>query len=310
MEPALSVKRLLLRALPLALALHCQTVHAAPRLASAPETPAQPADPAAVHAIVKACAGKEDFSDPAPPARIFGNVWYVGTCTVSAILLTSAKGHVLIDAATEQAAPAILNNIRALGFRPRDVRWIVVGHEHYDHVGGLALLRKATGARIAAGKAAIPALTSGKASAADPQVQEIAGFTPVTVDRAVQDGFVLRTGALRLTALATPGHTEGSTSWRWTSCAQGDCRRFTYVDSLSVLPLGTYRLAEHPDRAAMFRKTFARVRDWRCGIVLTPHPLASDMFARMAGDAPLQDDSACRSLAETAETRLEKALSQ
>ncbi|MFT2536405.1 MBL fold protein, partial [Escherichia coli] len=72
-----------------------------------------PADPIGARALRAACAGKEDFSDPAPPVRVFGNVWYVGTCNVSAVLVTSPQGHVLIDAATEQAVPAILASIRA-----------------------------------------------------------------------------------------------------------------------------------------------------------------------------------------------------
>lgn len=267
-----------------------------------------PADPVGARALRAACAGKEDFSDPAPPVRVFGNVWYVGTCNVSAVLVTSPQGHVLIDAATEQAAPAILASIRAAGFDPRDVRWIVTSHEHFDHVGGLAALQRATGARIAARAGARRTLQTGMVSPADPQVQEIHGFAPVKVDRVLRDGAVLAVGPLRLTALATPGHTEGSTSWRWTSCAGSACTRVSYVDSLTALPLGTYRFADHPDRVAMFRKTFARVRGWNCGLLLTPHPSASDLFERLTGDAPLVSPGACRALADAAEQRLEKAL--
>ncbi|WP_408591461.1 subclass B3 metallo-beta-lactamase [Novosphingobium sp.] len=276
-------------------------------LAAAPASPL-PADTAGAKALMAVCAGKEDFSDPAPPVRIFGNVWYVGTCTVSAILLTSRQGHVLIDATTQQAAPAILANIRAAGFRPKDVRWIVTSHEHFDHVGGLAALKAATGARVASLRAAVPALESGKVSPADPQAQEIGGFAPVKVARVLRSGDAVMAGPLRLTALATPGHTEGSTSWRWTSCEQSDCRHFTYVDSLSALPLGTYRFADHPDRVALFRSTIRTVRKLDCGILVTPHPSSSDLFERMAGQEPLQDKGACRALADAAEQRLEKAL--
>ncbi len=264
------------------------------------------ADPAAGAALARQCEGKEDFSDPAPPARIFGNVWYVGTCTVTVLLLTSPKGHILIDAATEQAAPSILANIRSAGFNPADIRWIVSSHEHFDHVGGLAALQRATGAKIAALKAAAPVLASGKVSLADPQVQEIHGFDPVEVDRLLISGDKVQIGPITITAHATPGHTEGSTSWTWTSCERSNCQKFSYLDSLSALALGTYRFAKHPKRVAMFKKTFDVVEHWQCGIVLTPHPGASAMVERIAGAEPLLQPRGCAPIVQTARERLAK----
>ncbi len=276
----------------------------------APNAHAKPvlraADPSAGAALVRQCAGKEDFSDPAPPARIFANVWYVGTCTVSVLLLTSPKGHVLIDAATAQAAPSIVANIKAAGFKPRDIRWIVTSHEHFDHVGGLAALKRATGAKVAALEAAAPVLASGRVSADDPQVQEIHGFDPVEVDRKLVNGDKVQIGTIVLTARATPGHTEGSTSWSWTSCARASCQKFTYLDSLSALALGTYRFAQHPERVAMFKQTFAAVEQWQCGIVLTPHPGASGMLERMEGSEPLLSAKGCGPIVQAARERLAK----
>lgn len=266
------------------------------------------ADPAAGKRFAQQCAGKDSFDDPAPPVHIFGNVWYVGTCTVTVLLLTSPKGHVLVDAATEGAVPHVLANIRAAGFNPKDVRWIVTSHEHFDHVGGLALLKQATGAKVVARAEAVPVLRSGKVSPADPQVQEIHGFTPVKPDRVMMAGAVLKAGPQRLTMIATPGHTEGSTSWSWTSCDGAACEKFTYLDSVSALPLGTYRFAEHPDRVAMFRTTFDMIDAMDCGIVLTPHPSASAMVERMAGTEPLREAEDCRVIAKGARARLDTAL--
>lgn len=266
------------------------------------------ADPAAGARFIEQCKGKETFDDPAPPVRIFGNVWYVGTCNVTVLLLASPKGHVLVDAATQAAVPGVLSNIRAAGFDPQDVRWIVSSHEHFDHVGGLAALKKATGAKVVARDVAAPALRNGKVSPADPQFQEIEGFAPVTPDRVMKAGDTLRSGPLRLTMLATPGHTEGSTSWTWTSCAGADCRKFTYLDSVSALPLGTYRFADHPDRVAMFRQTFDMIDKMDCGVVLTPHPSVSAMAERMAGTEPLQEADDCRVIVKSARARLDTVL--
>ncbi len=268
----------------------------------------QAADPAAGLRFTEQCKGKETFDDPAPPVRIFGNVWYVGTCNVTVLLLTSPKGHVLVDSATKEAAPQILSNIRTAGFDPKDVRWIVSSHEHFDHVGGLAFLKNATGAKVVARAEAAAIFRSGKVSPADPQVQEIHGFDPVAPDRVMKAGQTLRAGPLALTMLATPGHTEGSTSWTWTSCADVSCQKFTYLDSISALPLGTYRFTDHPERVAMFRQTFDMIDKMDCGIILTPHPSVSAMVERMSGTEPLLEDEDCRVIVKSARARLDTVL--
>src|SRR5690606_32219227 len=98
-----------------------------------------------------ACASCEEWNRPQEPFRIFGNTYYVGAAGVSAVLVTSDEGHVLLDGGLSQTAPLIDANIRALGFRTEDVRLITVSHEHYDHVGGIAALQRASGAEVVAG---------------------------------------------------------------------------------------------------------------------------------------------------------------
>src|SRR3954467_8247614 len=103
---------------------------------------AQTPDPA------KRAAGRPpraEWNLPQAPLRLFGNTYYVGTKNLSSILITSPSGHVLIDGALPESAPLILANIKTLGFEPRDVKLILNSHAHYDHAGGIAELRRATG---------------------------------------------------------------------------------------------------------------------------------------------------------------------
>jgi len=270
-------------------------------------------DRAATQALVKQCEGKEDFSAPAPPARLYGNTWYVGTCTVSVLLVTSPQGHVLVDAATEEAAPAILANIRALGFRPEDVRWIVTSHEHFDHVGGLAALAKATGAKVALSAPAAAVIASGKVDPADSQYADLKDrdFAPVQADRIVKEGDVVQVGPLRLTMMATPGHTTGSSSWSWQSCAERQCRTVRYIDSISALAAGTYRFSDHPDVVSRFHRTFAAIAAAQpCDILITPHPSVSELFARMLGEKPIAAPSACRDYAALGSRSLDAQLAR
>ena len=95
-----------------------------------------PVDAVPVPSLVDACQGRDGWSDAAPPARIFGDVYYVGTCGITALLIVGDRGHILIDGATAEAAPGIAANIRRLGFRPQDVRYLLNSHEHVDHAGG------------------------------------------------------------------------------------------------------------------------------------------------------------------------------
>ncbi|MEO6581743.1 MAG: MBL fold metallo-hydrolase, partial [Sphingomicrobium sp.] len=100
------------------------------------------------------CKDWDEWDKPAPPVRIHGNTYLVGTCGISAVLITGSAGHVLIDTGTEAGADLIARNIRALGFRLEDVRYLLHSHEHLDHVGGIARLQQLTGARLVASPAA------------------------------------------------------------------------------------------------------------------------------------------------------------
>lgn len=261
-------------------------------------------------ALAAACKDRDGWSDAAPPAKIFGDAYYVGTCGISAVLIDAPGGLVLIDAATEEAAPAILANIRALGFDPKDIRTLLASHEHLDHVGGLKALQDATGARVFTRREAVAALTSGEPDATDPQRGGIPPFKPVTVSGELRDGETLPIADIKLTLHATPGHTPGGTSWTWKSCEGADCRTIAYVDSLSPVAADGYRFTDHPAYVAVLRATLDKVPALPCDILITPHPGASDLFARLAGDAPLANADACRSYAQSARERLAARLAK
>jgi metallo-beta-lactamase class B len=261
-------------------------------------------------ALAQACADRDGWSDPAPPAHIFGNVFYVGTCGITALLITSRRGHILIDGATAKAAPGIAENIRRLGFDPRDVRYLLNSHEHVDHAGGLAALREATGSRFLARADGRRSLETGVPDPADPQAGAIPSFAGLPVDQIVTDGEVVRLGPLALTAHATPGHTAGSTSWSWRSCEGSDCRTIVYADSLTAVSRDGYRFSDQPLLVARFREAFDRVAQLDCDILITPHPSASNLFERLAKRAPLADPQSCRRYADGARGRLDERLAR
>lgn len=261
-------------------------------------------------ALAEACGDRDDWNETAPPARIFGNTWYVGTCGISAILITSPRGHVLIDAATEGSAPKIVASIVKAGFRPQDVRWIVTSHEHFDHVGGLAELKRLTGARIAARAPAAAVLRTGQPAPDDSQFGVLKPFPAVAVERIVAGGDTVGSGDAVLTALATPAHSAGSTTWTWRSCEGRDCRTITYLDSMSSLTDDRYRFTDHPEHVAEARAVFDRIEALPCGVVLTPHPGGAALFQRLAGKAEFMRRDDCATVARWGRTMLDRQLAR
>lgn len=251
-----------------------------------------------------ACGTSTDWNQPAPPVRIQANTYLVGTCGISAILITGSKGHVLIDGGTELGADLIADNVAALGFKMRDIRFILSSHEHHDHVGGLARLQQLSGATVVSSAAAKAVLESGQPSRDDPQYGVLKSFPPVRVERVVADRQSLLFGDLYLTPMTTPGHTAGALSWRWEACAGAVCRTIVYADSLNPISSDSYRFSAHPAYLAAFRASLAKVAASRCEILLTPHPSASSMKERMIGEQRMFDPAGCRAYA----ARLTKAL--
>jgi metallo-beta-lactamase class B len=268
-------------------------------------------------ALAKACDGREGWSDPAPPARIFGNTYYVGTCGISVLLVTSTRGHVLIDGATAEAVPSILANIKTLGFSPRDIRYLVGSHEHIDHMGGFAALKAATGAKLYVSNAAKPVVESGKTDPDDPQFGIIDNMMPVSVDGTltfVPEPDMIITGEptkiMSLLPRSTPGHTSGGTSWTWKSCEDRKCVNFAYVDSLTTPARDDYRFTDNPDRLSPLLSTFKTVERLPCDILVTPHPSFSNLFERLSGAQPLIDATACKTLAAAMRKRLDDRLAK
>ena len=262
----------------------------------------------------ESCEDWDEWDKAAPPFRIFGDSWYVGTCGIAAILVASPQGHVLIDSGTEAGGELILANLRRIGVDPEDVRYILASHEHFDHVGGHAILAKATGAQIIASPLAAPVLESGMVSDEDPQADaDHPAMAPVEVVRIIQDGETLTLGDIAITAHATPGHTPGAMSYTWTACASDDeppaCRRIAYVDSLSPVSADSYRFSDHPQTIAAFRTSISKVSQLPCDELLTPHPSASSMIEKLR-DGTLGAPGQCQRYAAALPSALDKRLSK
>jgi metallo-beta-lactamase class B len=249
------------------------------------------------------CSSCAEWNAPHAAVRLHGSTWYVGTNGLSAILVTSPAGHVLIDGGLPESAPLIMANIRALGFRVEDVKLIVNSHAHFDHAGGLAALQQASGARVISSVPSAAWLRAGAAGRDDPQFGTGLPFPPVGAVSTLADGETVRVGPLALTAHLTAGHTPGGTSWSWRSCDDaGRCEDFVYADSQTPVSADDFlftRSMTYPAALADFARGQAVLEGLWCDVLVTPHPSASRLWERVASGT-LVDRDACRRYAAAA----------
>jgi len=90
---------------------------------------------------------EKSWNQPVAPFKIIGNIYYVGASEITSFLITTPQGHILIDGGFVETAPQILANIKKLGFRVEDVKFLLNSQAHFDHAGGFAELKRASHAR-------------------------------------------------------------------------------------------------------------------------------------------------------------------
>ncbi|NVJ59608.1 MAG: subclass B3 metallo-beta-lactamase [Gammaproteobacteria bacterium] len=254
------------------------------------------------------CERWDDWDKAGPPFRILGNTYYVGTCGIAAVLITSEEGHILIDGGTEKGADTVISNIQTLGFLVEDVKVLLHSHEHFDHVAGLAEIQKQSGALLYASNAAAPVLESGISSEQDPQAGMHQPFPSAKVNRIINDGDVVIFSDLKITAIATPGHTPGALSWQWQSCENDFCSMIVYADSLSAISRDDYYFSDHPEYINNFRGSIEKLKQINCELIITPHPSASMMHERLSSSMGLVSQESCSNYFNHISNRLNKRL--
>lgn len=264
---------------------------------------AQEASPLRPDPPIACGAACDEWNARKEASRVFGNTYDVGTAGLGSVLITSTKGHILLDAGLPESAPLIDANLRHRGFHTKDIRLIVNSHAHYDHAGGIAAFQRASGATVAASAAGARALERGEPTPDDPQYgfgPENGRFPAVKNVRVVADGDVLRVGDLAITAHLTPGHTPGSTTWNWRTCEGTTCKDIVYADSLNPVSAPAFRFtgdATHPRRIEEFRRSIAKVAALPCDVLLVVHPF-------------MGKGKTCRTYAETAAGRLDARIKE
>jgi len=148
-------------------------------------------------------------SEPQAPFKIMGNVYYVGANNIASILVATPRGHILLDTGTQKMAAVVFPNMVKLGFKPADIKVMLISHAHYDHMETMETIRRITGATVAALEAEVPALVSGH----DLSSNETWGQEPIQVGRVLKSGEDIQLGGSTVKVIWTPGHTLGAAAY-------------------------------------------------------------------------------------------------
>jgi metallo-beta-lactamase class B len=232
----------------------------------------------------------EDQTTAFPPHKVVGNVYYVGTRTLSSYLVTTPGGHILINSTYERNVRTIEKSITQLGFKFTDVRILLGTHAHGDHQEGDALVKELTGAQVMAMREDVPALEAIRP-----------GGKAHPIDRTLRDGEEVMLGGTTLVAHLTAGHTRGCTTW--TMKAQEGGKAFNIVFACSYRSPAPVT----PDIEKEFNRTFSILRSMPCDVPLGDHPAQYNMAAKYArlkpgAPNPFVDPANCWLEAEIQET--------
>jgi metallo-beta-lactamase class B len=223
-------------------------------------------------------SSSRDWNRPVKPFRIADNLYYVGASDVTSFLITTPQGDILLDGGLRETAPQIERNVAALGFHMKDVKILLNSHAHMDHAGGLAELKRISGAQLVASRGDMPALETGDRD--DFAWGNKLTFPPVKVDRIITDGARVTLGNATMTAHVTPGHTKGCTTWTMPVTDHGKTYKVVFVCSTSAPGYKLVGNKKYPQIAQDYENTFHVLRGLPCDIFLASHGSFFDLTGK------------------------------
>ena len=231
-----------------------------------------------------------EWTQPFPPFRITGNIYYVGSRGLASYLITTPQGDILINSSLQTSPPLIRESMEKLGFHFRDVKILLISHAHFDHCAGSALVKELTGASYMVMDADAPVVEAGGKDDFQYGHSQTSFYAPTKVDRVLHDGDEVKLGGAVLTAHLTPGHTKGCTTWTMKTREGSRTYQVVIVGSPNVNP--GYILVNntlYPQIASDYERTFRILKSLPCDVFLGAHGNYFGMetkFARMKAGRP------------------------
>jgi len=213
-----------------------------------------------------------DWTRPFAPFRMIGNIYWVGSYDLSSFLITTPRGHILINTGVGDTATQIKASVERLGFKLEDVKILTTTQGHYDHVAGMAELKRMTGARLLVEEQDKELLESGGKKDFRFGDTPDAQFEPATVDGTFKDSDTIALGGTVLTAHHHPGHTKGSTSFTLNVREGAKSYRVIIANMASINPgVNVTGMPTYARIADDYARTFKLQKDMQIDVWLASH---------------------------------------
>ncbi|HWV29865.1 MAG TPA: subclass B3 metallo-beta-lactamase [Dyadobacter sp.] len=214
---------------------------------------------------------QQEWSKDYRPFRIAGNLYYVGTYDLACYLIATPKGHILINTGLEESVPLIRKHMQALGFKFEDIKILLATHAHYDHVAGIAAIKKATGAKFMIQEKDAKAMTDGGAS--DYALGgHGATFEAVQPDQLLKNCEIIKLGTMQVKLLHHPGHTPGASSFSFTVRDEKRAYKVLIANMPSILDETKLSgMPGYPEVGKDYAKTLAAMKNEQFDIWLSSH---------------------------------------
>lgn len=222
-----------------------------------------------------------DWTRPFPPFRIIGNVYWVGSYDLSSYLITTPQGNIIINTGVGDTAKQIKASVEQLGFKIADTKILTATHGHWDHVAGLAELKRMTGARLVVSEPDKELFESG--GRADFRWGDDPGarFEPAKVDGTFKDNDTIALGGTVLTAHLHPGHTKGATSFTLNVQESGKTYRVVIANMASINPgVKVSGMPKYPGIGDDYARTFKAQKDMPIDVWLASHASQFDLHKK------------------------------
>ena len=201
---------------------------------------------------------KNPWEGTLDPFRIIGNVYFVGTFQASVHLIDTGDGLILIDTGYENTLYLVIRSIYLLGFDPKDIKYIIHTHWHWDHTEGTRAMVALSGAKTLIGR--------------NDEKRARSYFSP---DISVKDGDTLTLGNTTVTFLETPGHTKGTISFFFETEDSGKVYRVGMFGGAGANTLKKYA-AEYADCREDYRNSLHRLRKEKVDVFIGNHTWNND----------------------------------
>lgn len=255
-----------------------------------------------------AIAQPAGWNDPFPAHKVMDNMYFVGTKELASFLFVTDEGHILMNSNYEASVPVIQANVEALGFDFDDIRILISGHAHPDHIEGDALVKELTGAEVVVGRLEVPDVQA---------FRHPAGKT-LPIDRIVDEGDTVTLGDVTLTAHVLPGHTKGCLAWTTQLEEDGQTYDTLIECSLNGQFLQYIDNPAYPTIAEDMKNTYIKARTLPAEVWVSSHgsfyglnAKYEKLQARGPGDPnPFIDPEGYQAHVEEFETSFEAALAR